>query len=121
MLGVKFQQNNKLVGIIFGQPIVLNIRDTIIESFDTKLMCVHSKYQGKRLSCILIKELTRRAVTEGKYRYGHFVSKKQIAKPVCMTTFWRSDLSRMSKSLKKNPHIIGEVREMTDMDVIQVL
>ena len=55
---------------------MLNIRDTIIESFDTKLMCVHSKYQHKKLSCTLIKEMTRRAVTDGKYKYGHFVSQK---------------------------------------------
>lgn len=89
-IGVKIAKNKKLVGMIFGSPISLNIRDTVIDSIDTKFMVVHSKFSKKRLSCILINEFRRRAVTDYKYRYGHFVSSKQVAKPVSLITRWIS-------------------------------
>jgi len=89
-IGVRIAKNKKLVGMIFGSPISLNIRDTVIDTIDTKFMIVHSKFSKKRLSCILINEFRRRAVTDHKYRYGHFVTTKQVAKPVCLTTRWIS-------------------------------
>ena len=90
LIGVRIAKNKKLVGMIFGSPISMNIRDTQIDSIDTKFMIVHSKFSKKRLSCILINEFRRRAVSDHKYKYGHFVSSKQVAKPVCLTTRWIS-------------------------------
>ena len=81
-LSVKATKSQKLVGVICGTPISLNIRDTIIDSLDTKILCVHPKFRSKRLSCLLIRELSRKAATAG-FKYGHFASLSCVAKPVC--------------------------------------
>ena len=100
----------------------MNIRDTIIDAIDTKFMIVHSKFSKKRLSCILINEFRRRAVSIHKYKYGHFVTTQQVAKPVSLTTRWISQLDLIDPAfINKKPMVIGTEREMTDKDSFPVM
>jgi len=108
------------VALIGGAPIELNIRDTLVDSFDCRIMCVHKKYHGKRLSVTLIKELVRRVSTLGKFDFGHFVSEKFVAKPVSTINLYRSNINETQQILKK-PIIFGEVRDFKEQDTIPVL
>lgn len=122
MIGVRIAKNKKLVGIIFGSPISLNIRDTIIDAIDTKFMIVHTKFSKKRLSCILINEFRRRAVSIHNYKYGHFVTTQQVAKPVSLTTRWISQLDLIDPAfINKKPMVVGTEREMTAKDSFPVM
>jgi len=108
------------VALIGGAPIELNIRDTLVDSFDCRIMCVHKKYHGKRLSVTLIKELVRRVSTIGKFDFGNFVSEKFVAKPVSTINLYRSNINETQQILKK-PIIFGEVRDFKEQDTIPVL
>ena len=122
MIGVRIAKNKKLVGIIFGSPISLNIRDTIIDAIDTKFMIVHTKFSKKRLSCILINEFRRRAVSIHNYKYGHFVTTQQVAKPVSLTTRWISQLDLIDPAFINKKHmVVGTEREMTAKDSFPVM
>jgi glycylpeptide N-tetradecanoyltransferase len=122
LIGVRIAKNKKLVGIIFGSPISLNIRDTIIDAIDTKFMIVHTKFSKKRLSCILINEFRRRAVSIHNYKYGHFVTTQQVAKPVSLTTRWISQLDLIDPAfINKKPMVVGTEREMTAKDSFPVM
>ena len=117
---MKATKNQKLVALIGGASLELNIRDTLIDSFECRLMCVHKKYHGKRLSCTLIKEFVRKVTSQGKISFGHFISEKFIAKPVSTIGLFRSDINETMKSLKK-PIIFGQIRDFKDQDTIPVL
>ena len=108
------------MALIGGAPIELNIRDTLVDSFDCRIMCVHKKYHGKRLSVTLIKELVRRVSTLGKLDFGNFVSEKFVAKPVSTINLYRSNINETQQILKK-PIIFGEVRDFKEQDTIPVL
>ena len=49
LIGVRIAKNKKLVGMIFGSPISMNIRDTQIDSIDTKFMIALSKRNKERI------------------------------------------------------------------------
>jgi hypothetical protein len=115
LLGVRASKSQKIVGVIGGGPIQLNIRDSIVDTFDCKILCVHKKYRTKRLSCLMMKQLIHGAGPH--YKYGHFFSEEFVAKPVCTTTWWRADIN---KKFKK-PIVVGKVRAMEDSDTISVL
>lgn len=85
------KNEHKLVGLVIGSPFQADIRDTVISSIEARLLCVLTKYRGKRMSCLLIKELTRLATLD-KFEYGMFYSENCVAKPMCIMQVWQTDL-----------------------------
>jgi hypothetical protein len=43
----------------------VNIRDTIIDMLEVKVICVYEGFSGKRMAPVLIRELERRAALDG--------------------------------------------------------
>ena len=94
------KNEHKLVGLVIGSPFQSDIRDTVINCLEARVLCVLTKYRGKRMSCLLIKELTRLATLE-KYEYGMFFSEKCVAKPMCIMQVYQTDIEQIRESFRK--------------------
>ena len=60
--------SQKLVASIFGIPTRLRIRDNILDVVEINFLCIHKKLRSKRLTPVLIKEITRRCHLVGIYQ-----------------------------------------------------
>jgi glycylpeptide N-tetradecanoyltransferase len=67
-VGVRVAASGKLVAFISGIPIQLRVRDKILNSSEVNFLCVHKKLRSKRLTPVLIKEITRRCYVEGVFQ-----------------------------------------------------
>jgi glycylpeptide N-tetradecanoyltransferase len=68
-IGVRAQgPSQKLVASIFGIPTKLRIRDNILDVVEINFLCIHKKLRSKRLTPVLIKEITRRCHLVGIYQ-----------------------------------------------------
>lgn len=61
-VGVRVKETGKLVAFIAGVPITLKLTKSnkIIPSVEINFLCIHKKLRSKRLTPVLIKEVTRR-------------------------------------------------------------
>ncbi|KAG4303872.1 hypothetical protein PORY_002726 [Pneumocystis oryctolagi] len=67
-IGVRVSASKKLVAFVSGIPISLRVRDNIITCSEINFLCVHKKLRSKRLTPILIKEITRRCNLSGVWQ-----------------------------------------------------
>ncbi|KAN0076956.1 Acyl-CoA N-acyltransferase [Tylopilus felleus] len=58
-IGVRVSSNNKLVAFISGVPMTLRVRQNVFRASEINYLCVHKKLRSKRLTPVLIKEVTR--------------------------------------------------------------
>ena len=58
IIGVKYK--NKIYATICGIPLTVRILDKNIKMVEINFLCIHHKLRNKRLSPVLIKEITRR-------------------------------------------------------------
>jgi glycylpeptide N-tetradecanoyltransferase len=65
-IGIK--ANDKIVASICGVPIKINIFDKEVIAVEINFLCVHHSLRNKRLSPVLIKEITRRANLHNIYQ-----------------------------------------------------
>ena len=68
-VGVRAKGKSRvLVASIFGIPTKLRVRDKFIDVVEINYLCIHKKLRAKRLTPVLIKEITRRCNLEGIYQ-----------------------------------------------------
>jgi len=67
-LGVRVKSSKLLVGFISGIPQTIKIYDKLVNSITINFLCVHKQLRSKRLTPILIKEITRRANNLGIFQ-----------------------------------------------------
>jgi glycylpeptide N-tetradecanoyltransferase len=60
--------SKKLVASIFGIPTRLRVRDNLLDVVEINFLCIHKKLRSKRLTPVLIKEITRRCHLVGVYQ-----------------------------------------------------
>ncbi|KAG9318813.1 acyl-CoA N-acyltransferase [Chiua virens] len=58
-IGVRVSSNKKLVAFISGVPITLRVRQNVFLASEINYLCIHKKLRSKRLTPVLIKEVTR--------------------------------------------------------------
>ena len=107
--------NGKLVGLIFGIPRHVYIKNEMKTFIDIRVRC-HKKYMYKRLTYILIKELVRRANLTKINQL--IVSDVTLFKPVTTINVWSYDIT--SSQLPSSPRTPGW-RRMTSEDVPSAL
>ncbi|KAH7156540.1 acyl-CoA N-acyltransferase [Dactylonectria macrodidyma] len=73
-VGVRATQSRKLVAFISAIPVNLRVRDKNIICSEVNFLAIHKKLRGKRLTPVLIKEITRRSnlneIWQGLYTAG---------------------------------------------------
>lgn len=67
-IGVRVSSNKKLVAFISGVPIHIRVRKKDFRAAEINYLCVHKKLRSKRLTPVLIKEITRRCHLEGIFQ-----------------------------------------------------
>ncbi|XP_068439683.1 glycylpeptide N-tetradecanoyltransferase 2-like [Clinocottus analis] len=66
--GVRVHTNNKLVGFIAALPADVRVYETERRMSQVKFLCVHKKLRLKRVTPVLIRELTRRVNQQGLHQ-----------------------------------------------------
>src|ERR1700704_1046357 len=73
-VGVRASKSQKLVAFISAIPVALRVRQKVLRATEVNFLCVHKKLRSKRLTPVLIKEITRRCylreVWQGIYTAG---------------------------------------------------
>ena len=73
-VGVRATQSRKLVAFISAIPVNLRVRDKNVVCSEVNFLSIHKKLRGKRLTPVLIKEITRRSnlneIWQGLYTAG---------------------------------------------------
>ncbi|KAF2192706.1 N-myristoyl transferase [Zopfia rhizophila CBS 207.26] len=67
-VGVRATASKKLVAFISGIPLELRVRKNVLKCSEVNFLCVHKKLRSKRLTPVLIKEITRRCYVAGIFQ-----------------------------------------------------
>ncbi|KAJ5579916.1 uncharacterized protein N7459_005901 [Penicillium hispanicum] len=67
-VGVRATKSRKLVASISGVPTEIRVRGERIKVTEINFLCIHKKLRSKRLTPVLIKEITRRCYVNGIYQ-----------------------------------------------------
>jgi hypothetical protein len=67
-VGVRATKSRKLVASICGVPTDIRVRGQKIRVTEINFLCIHKKLRSKRLTPVLIKEITRRCYLNGIYQ-----------------------------------------------------
>ncbi|KAF8448295.1 Myristoyl-CoA:protein N-myristoyltransferase, N-terminal domain-containing protein [Terfezia claveryi] len=63
-IGVRAKASRKLCAFISGIPVTIRVKDHLHRGPEINFLCVHKKLRSKRLTPVLIKEITRRCNLE---------------------------------------------------------
>ncbi|CAF1096007.1 unnamed protein product [Adineta steineri] len=86
-VGVRVTKSSKLVGFISAVPIRIRVYDKELSMVDINFLCVHKKLRLKRLSPVLIKEITRRGHLE-KYFQAVYTAAPFLPGLACKARYW---------------------------------
>ncbi|XP_029568523.1 glycylpeptide N-tetradecanoyltransferase 1b isoform X2 [Salmo trutta] len=111
--GVKVNTNQKLVGFIAAVPTNIRIYDTEKRMVQVHFLCVHKKLRSKRMTPVLIREVTRRVNLQGVYQ-AVYTASGVLPKPVATCRYWHRSLN--PRKLIEAPKTAG-LRPMTRGDV----
>lgn len=67
-IGVRASASRKLVAFISAVPVSLRVREKVLHASEVNFLCIHKKLRSKRLTPVLIKEITRRCYTVGTWQ-----------------------------------------------------
>ncbi|XP_017290622.1 glycylpeptide N-tetradecanoyltransferase 1 isoform X2 [Kryptolebias marmoratus] len=91
-LGVRVEGNKKLVGFIAAVPAEVCIYETKKRLVQVKFLCVHKKLRLKRMTPVLIRELTRRVNQQGLYQ-AMYTAGTVLPTPLSSCSLWHRPLN----------------------------
>ncbi|XP_044034402.1 glycylpeptide N-tetradecanoyltransferase 1-like isoform X2 [Siniperca chuatsi] len=90
--GVRVDTNNKLVGFIAAVPADVRIYEMEKQMVQVKFLCVHKKLRLKRMTPVLIRELTRRVNQQGLYQ-AVYTADIVLPTPLSSCRYWHRPLN----------------------------
>ncbi|XP_070783564.1 glycylpeptide N-tetradecanoyltransferase 1-like [Enoplosus armatus] len=90
--GVRVDTNNKLVGFIAAFPADVRIYETEKRVAQVKFLCVHKKLRLKRMTPVLIRELTRRVNQQG-FNQAVYTAGIVLPTPLSSCRYWHRPLN----------------------------
>ncbi|CAK6971029.1 glycylpeptide N-tetradecanoyltransferase 2-like [Scomber scombrus] len=90
--GVRVDTNKKLVGFIAAVPADVRIYETEKRMVQVKLLCVHKKLRLKRMTPVLIRELTRR-VNQQDFYQAVYTAPLLLPTPLSSCRYWHRPLN----------------------------
>lgn len=90
--GVRVSSNNKLVGFIAAVPANVFIYDKEKRMVHVKFLCVHKKLRLKRMTPVLIRELTRRVNRQGLHQ-AVYTAVSVLPTPLTSCRYWNRPLN----------------------------
>jgi glycylpeptide N-tetradecanoyltransferase len=93
LVGIRQRDSGLLVGFICGLPMSACIGGAVVEKvMEIKNLYVHPAFRGKRLTPILISEVSRR-VRQHNYCVALYTSSVTITRPLCKARFYQRPLN----------------------------
>ncbi|CAA3020711.1 glycylpeptide N-tetradecanoyltransferase 1-like [Olea europaea subsp. europaea] len=89
-IGVRVKNSKKLVAFITGVPAKIRVRDTVFVMAEINFLCVHKKLRSKRLTPVMIKEVTRRVQLENIWQAAYTAGVDQ----------WKNDKEQDNKAVQ---------------------
>uniref|UniRef100_A0A8C6SR28 Glycylpeptide N-tetradecanoyltransferase n=1 Tax=Neogobius melanostomus TaxID=47308 RepID=A0A8C6SR28_9GOBI len=90
--GVRVNSNKKLVGFIAAVPANVQVYDKEIKMVQVRLLCVHKKLRLKRMTPVLIRELTRRVNLQGTLQ-ALYTAAVVLPTPLSICNYWHRPLN----------------------------
>lgn len=90
--GVRVDANSKLVGFIAAVPADVRIYETEKRMVQVKFLCVHKKLRLKRMTPVLIRELTRRVNQRGLHQ-AVYTAGVVLPAPLSSCRYWNRPLN----------------------------
>ncbi|KAG9604999.1 N-myristoyl transferase, partial [Aureobasidium melanogenum] len=84
-------KTGRLVAFVAGIPVKLNVRGNTINAVEINFLTIHQKLRGKRLTPVLIKEITRRCYREGIYQ-ALYTAGTVLPSPVATCRYYHRSL-----------------------------
>ncbi|KAK2884765.1 glycylpeptide N-tetradecanoyltransferase 1-like [Channa argus] len=89
---VRVESNKKLVGFIAAVPADIRIYETEKRMVQVKFLCVHKKLRLKRMTPVLIRELTRRVNQQGLC-HAIYTAEIVLPTPLSSCRYWHRPLN----------------------------
>lgn len=139
-VGVRAKESKKLVGFISGIPTTVRVhQNPHIKSVEINFLCVHKQLRSKRLTPVLVREVTRRVNATGIWQ-ALFTAGRTLPTPVATARYYHRSInwqklydvnfaplpsnSTVAKQLAKyalpNSTDLAGLRPMTPSDVAAV-
>ena len=90
-VGVRTSSSGKLMGFITAIPAHVRIYDVVKDMVEINFLCVHKKLRTKRLAPVLIKEITRRVNTTGRWQ-ACYTAGVLLPKPIAQARYYHRSL-----------------------------
>ncbi|KAI9743555.1 MAG: glycylpeptide N-tetradecanoyltransferase [Claussenomyces sp. TS43310] len=90
-VGVRATKSRKLVAFISAVPAALRVREKVLSASEVNFLCIHKKLRSKRLTPVLIKEITRRCYLHGIYQ-AVYTGGTVLPTPVSTTRYFHRSL-----------------------------
>lgn len=90
-VGVRVASSGKLVAFISGIPVNMRVRENVIRCSEINFLCIHKKLRSKRLTPVLIKEITRRCNLEEVWN-AIYTAGIVLPKPVSTCRYYHRSL-----------------------------
>ncbi|RWS11094.1 glycylpeptide N-tetradecanoyltransferase 2-like protein, partial [Dinothrombium tinctorium] len=90
--GVRVTKSNKLVGFISAVPATIRVNEKSIKMVEINFLCVYKKLRAKRMTPVLIKEITRRVNLSGIFQ-AVYTAGVILPKPIGTCRYWHRSLN----------------------------
>ncbi|KAJ9264503.1 hypothetical protein DTO195F2_2320 [Paecilomyces variotii] len=114
-VGVRASKSRKLVASICGVPADIRVRDQLLHVSEINFLCIHKKLRSKRLTPVLIKEITRRCYLNGVYQ-AIYTGGVVLPKPVASCRYYHRPLDWLKLyevGFSPLPHGSTKARQIT--------
>ena len=91
-VGVRATTSRKLVAFISAVPVALRVRKKVLHAAEVNFLSIHKKLRGKRLTPILIKEITRRCYLKGIWQ-AVYTAGVVLPKPVSTSRYYHRSIN----------------------------
>ncbi|XP_042020824.1 glycylpeptide N-tetradecanoyltransferase 1-like [Salvia splendens] len=86
-IGLRVKNSKKLVAFISGIPAKIRIRDAVVLLAEVNFLCVHKKLRSRRLTPVMIKELSRRVRLENIWQAA-YTTGAVLPTPITSCEYW---------------------------------
>ncbi|KAL1538155.1 glycylpeptide N-tetradecanoyltransferase [Salvia divinorum] len=91
-VGLRVKTSKKLVAFIGGIPAKIRIRDAVVLLAEINFLCVHKKLRSRRLTPVMIKEVSRRVRMENIWQAA-YTSSVVLPTPITTCQYWHRFLN----------------------------
>jgi len=90
--GVRAAKSNVLLAFIAAIPCKLKVREKKIDMVEINFLCVHKSLRSKRLTPVLVREITRRVNLAGIFQAA-YTAGVILPKPITTSRYWHRSLN----------------------------